>query len=405
MIIAAALAAPLVGGTAVAAEATEPYADDTVIVKYRADVSQDEQAPLEGRTGVERTVDEVAGLDADVVEVEGDPAAVADELDESPKVAYAEPNYTVTAAARPNDARFRDQWGLHNFGQSGGRGDIDIDAPKGWSRAGLSRFPSSGGVRVAVIDSGIERGHPDLIGKIAGCVDYRDALLAPPCADDDGHGTHVAGILAANADNGRGVAGVAFNSQLLVCRALGRVGGVGPAMGSVSDVANCISWARRQGAKVISMSLDGPRSRTLGRAARKAWSGGRREGSVLVAAAGNSGDSRVAYPAGYRQVVSVAAVDNRGRRAGFSNRNRDVEAAGPGVDILSTYRGGYTMLDGTSAATPHVAGVAAHLWRLHRRSRADDIRRRLRRAVDDLGPRGRDSSFGYGLVNLAKAAR
>ena len=223
------------------------------------------------------------------------------------------------------------------------------------------------------------------------------------CADDNGHGSHTSGTITANTNNGKGVAGVAFNSKLAVCKALG-----GPlGQGSTSDVANCIVWAHNKGAKVISMSLGGGDSTTLHNAVQTAWAGGGAGGTVLVAAAGNDGDSTVNYPAGYAEVVSVAATDNRDQRASFSNANSDVEIAGPGVDVLSTYNSSdtsYTTLSGTSMATPHVAGATAIIWDKYPTATASTIRSKLDAAVDDLGPTGRDTSFGFGRVDLVKAA-
>jgi subtilisin family serine protease len=211
----------------------------------------------------------------------------------------------------------------------------------------------------------------------------------------------VAGTIAAKANNGTGVAGVAFNAQLVICKALS-----GPlGSGTTADVANCINWVHSKGAKVISMSLGGGASTTLQNAAAAAWENGGANGSVLVAAAGNDGDSTVNYPAGYAQVVSVAATDNLDHRASFSNANSDVEVAGPGVNVLSTVRGGgYASFSGTSMATPHASGVTAVLWQLNPGSTAAQIRSKLDAAVDDLGAAGRDTSFGFGRVNLCKAA-
>jgi len=241
------------------------------------------------------------------------------------------------------------------------------------------------------VDTGIRATHEDLAGKVAYCAKSQGvvpvlggSIQEGSCADDNGHGSHTSGTITANTNNGKGVAGVAFNSQLAVCKALG-----GPlGQGSTSDVANCIVWAHSKGAKVISMSLGGGDSTTLHNAVQTAWAGGGAGGTVLVAAAGNDGDSTVNYPAGYAEVVSVAATDSNDQRASFSNQNADVEIAGPGVNVLSTYNSSdtsYTTLSGTSMATPHVAGATAIIW-------------------DDLGTAGRDTSFGFGRVNLAKAA-
>jgi thermitase len=194
---------------------------------------------------------------------------------------------------------------------------------------------------------------------------------------------------------------VDFNASLVICKALR--GGAG--IGLTSDVANCIKWAHTHGAKVISMSLGGGASTTLQQAVRSAWENGGATGSVLVAAAGNDGDSTVSYPAGYAEVVSVAATDDNDAKASFSNTNSDVEVAAPGVDVLSTIPGGqYATLSGTSMATPHASGVAGVLWQLFPADTASGIRSRLDAAVDDLGPAGRDQSYGFGRVNLCKAA-
>jgi thermitase len=263
---------------------------------------------------------------------------------------------------------------------------------------------------VGIVDTGILQTHEDLVGKTANCAQSRGILpifagtiQEGSCADDNGHGTHVSGTISGNANNGKGVAGVAFNSPLAMCRALG-----GPlGSGSTSDVANCIRWTHDRGAKVISMSLGGGASTTLQQAVQYAWATGGTGGSVLVAAAGNDGDATLNYPAAYAEVVSVAATDNRDQRASFSNANSDVEVAAPGVNVLSTYNGSntsYSSLSGTSMATPHVAGVTAVIWNKYPTASASTIRSKLDAAVDDKGAAGRDANFGFGRVNLQKAA-
>jgi thermitase len=392
-----ALAAGLTG-TAHAAE----YDADTVIVKYANGISVAQRAALFDQAGVERTVGSVAGVGASVVEVAGDPAVVARRLDRSALVAYAEPNYILSATATPNDPLFPELYGMHNTGQTGGRSDADIDAPEGWDAAGLGTFPATSGVKIGIVDTGIDQSHVDLSGKTVDCATALGGMLSQGnCVDDNMHGTHVAGTIAAKANNATGVAGVAFNSSISVCKALHTAAGIG----LTSDVANCINWTHQRGAKVISMSLGGGASTTLQAAVQNAWKGGAANGSVLVAAAGNDGDSTVNYPAGYAEVVSVAATDHNDARASFSNTNPDVEVAAPGVNILSTIPGGqYFELSGTSMATPHASGVAGVLWQLFPGDTAAGIRNRLSSAVDDLGPAGRDPSFGFGRVNLCRAS-
>jgi thermitase len=403
-VIAITLVAAVAAAGPVSAGAASRYDRDTVIVKYRDGVSTAERGSLRERTRLGPVVERVTAVDAYVARVEGDPAAAAARLERSPKVAYAEPDAVVRAAgARPDDPRFDRQWALHNTGQTGGRPDADIDAPGGWSRLGLGSFPATGGPPIGIIDTGIDQGHPEFEGKVAGCHSFYGDEPGDTCADDNGHGTHVAGIAAARADNGRGIAGAAFNSPLIVCRA---IGGSGQADGRASDVADCIDWLHDQGAAVINMSLQGGRSETLQRAVRRAWSGGGHGGSVLVAAAGNGGFSTSSYPAGFQQVISVSATTSRDERASFSNRNQDVELAAPGDDILSTWPGGrYEVESGTSMAAPLAAGVAAQLHLGHTGARAGRIRVLLQKSVDDLGADGRDASFGFGRINLGEAAR
>jgi thermitase len=368
------------------------YEPDQVIVKYADGASQAQRMRVAHRAGATRALGSIAGVAAKVVRVRRDPAVVAARLNRSRLVEYAEPNLIVRAAWFPNDPRFGELHGLHNAA------DADIDAPEGWQAAGLSSWPATGGARIAVVDTGIDQTHPDLSGQTAACASSLDLVLVDQCADDNGHGTHVAGTIAAKANNGIGVAGVAFNADLVICKALDEFGS-----GSIADVANCIDWAASQGAKVISMSLVGGATMTIQQAVANAWNDG--NGAVIVAAAGNDGDDTVYYPAGYPEVVAVAATDNSDARADFSNANADVEIAAPGVDILSTsLGGGYATSSGTSMATPHVSGVAAILWQLHPTLNAAAIRFSLDAAVDDRGPAGRDTSFGFGRVNLCKAA-
>ena len=145
--------------------------------------------------------------------------------------------------------------------------------------------------------------------------------------------------------------------------------------------------------------------RTLKSAVDYAWAGGGAGGSVLVAAAGNDGDATLNYPAAYSNVVSVAATDQNDARASFSNANADVEVAAPGVDIESTWNdGGYNTISGTSMATPHAAGVTAIIRDRYPSATAAQIVAKLDAAVDDLGAAGRDTSFGFGRVDLLQAA-
>jgi thermitase len=370
-------------------------ADNSVIVKYRDGAAAKSRTAAADRAGVAGVLGSVTATGAQVVRVTGDPAAAAATLSRSSTVEYAEPNLELHALARPNDALFGSLYGLHNAN------DADMDAPEGWDAASLGGFPATGGVKVGIVDTGIDSTHEDLSGKTVECASVSlltNRVSEGSCTDLNDHGTHVAGTIAAKANNGVGVAGVSFNSQLAICQALNAVGS-----GTTAGVANCITYLAGKGVKVISMSLGGGASTTLQTAVRNAWNGG--NGALIVAAAGNDGDATLNYPAAYAEVVSVAATDNRDQRASFSNANADVEIAAPGVNVLSTYNdGGYRTLSGTSMATPHVAGVGAVIRTKNAAFTAAQARSKLDASVDDKGAAGRDPSYGFGRVNLGKAA-
>ena len=385
-----------------AAAADGEYVPGEVIVKYADGATATQKSNLRGAAGIVDRLSTVHGVGADVVEVAGGVEAAVARLERSAAVEYAEPNFIYRASAIPNDPRFGELYGLNN------PNDADIDAPEGWDLLGLGAFPASGGVKVGIVDTGIAQTHEDLAGKTADCGGVNNfgvnlglfllgadpTIVAGKCNDDNGHGTHVAGTVAATANNGKGVAGVAFNSPLTICKALNSGGS-----GTLEMVANCINWVNQRGAKVISMSLGGSGSATLQAAARNATN----NGSLLIAAAGNSGNSTVSYPAGYAEVVSVAATDSNDQRASFSQFNSDVEIAAPGVNITSTWNNGaYNTISGTSMATPHVAGVAALIAATNPAGGPAAWRAELDAAVDDKGAPGRDPQYGFGRVNLSK---
>ncbi|MDQ3678694.1 MAG: S8 family peptidase [Actinomycetota bacterium] len=378
------------------------YVPDQVIVKYAPGASPAARRLARRRGGVIRILGRVRGVDAQVVEVGRDARDAARQIGASTAVDYAEPDVIMRATSVPNDPRFDELYGIDN------PNDADLDGPEGWDLAfGAGSFPTSPGVRVAIIDTGIDASHEDLSGRRVACAGVRrfglvgglpdPTIVDGRCDDDEDHGTHVAGTVAATANNGRGVAGVAPPARLAICKALDANGS-----GPVSGIANCIDWAVGENVKVISMSLGGADSTTMEAAVTRAWEDG--EGTVVVAAAGNDGTSTVSYPAGYAEVISVAATDARDRHASFSNANADVEISAAGVDVLSTRRGGgYLALSGTSMAAPHVAGVAAVIAFRFPNLDAAGVRDRLTANADPLGPAGRDPAFGFGRVNLAEA--
>jgi thermitase len=226
-----------------------------VIVKFSSGANTSSAMPSGAR--LDGTIH---GLGARVVTTTGDPASAAAALKRRSDVEYAEVDQPMGLLATPNDPRYPELYGLNNTGQTGGTADADIDAPEGGDLAGMGGFPATGGVKVGIVDTGIDQAHEDLAGKTADCgQSVGGVVTSGTCADDNGHGTHVAGTITGVANNGRGVTGVAFNSPLSICKALG-----GPlGQGTTSDVASCITWEADRGVKVLSMSVGGGASTTL----------------------------------------------------------------------------------------------------------------------------------------------
>ncbi|HEY4190070.1 MAG TPA: S8 family peptidase, partial [Candidatus Limnocylindrales bacterium] len=292
--------------------------------------------------------------------------AVAD-AEAQPGVEYAEPDRVITASLTPNDPGLPSMWGLDQ------PNDDDIDAKAAW--ATTTGSPS---VVVAVIDSGIQHDQPDLAaniwtnpGEIAGNgIDddgdgYIDDVHGWDFVDDDnlpddpyGHGTHVAGTIAAVGNNGIGVVGVAYASKVMPLRILDANGS-----GYVSDAVRALDFATRHGVRISNNSwgYQGGASQVL----RDAIAAAGDAGQLVVVAAGNSAtdiDQSPDYPGSYDlpNIVTVAAMDRDNRLSLFSNIGAaSVDIAAPGEDILSTLPTGYGYSSGTSMASPHVAGVAA----------------------------------------------
>ncbi|MDH3645445.1 MAG: S8 family serine peptidase [Gammaproteobacteria bacterium] len=308
----------------------------------------------------------------------------------NPNVLYAEPNYQRLAVL-PNEGQdppppiglgfdyLTEQWGLNNQGQNfyadgspavhgiiKGTVDADINAPAAWD---ISTGSTS--ITVAVLDTGVACAHVDLLGK---CVESVNFTVDPP-EDEFGHGTHVAGIAAANTDNGAGIAGVGWNTSVAAIKVCHKefiieLGGfVG--LCDTADVVDGLAHATTMGYQVINMSFSGPDlSQAEAAAVTAAWNGG----AVLVAAAGNDYRPDLAYPAAFNEVIAVGSFDWHGNLSAFSNFGNWVSVAAPGDFIFSTYpdvacglpdgdpEGCFTWLSGTSMSSPHVAGLAALLW-------------------------------------------
>ena len=277
------------------------------------------------------------------------------------------------------------------FGQQ--YGPQQVNAPSAWQRS------TGSGVVIAVVDTGVDLHHPDLVSKLVPGHDFVDDDATPD--DGNGHGTHVAGIAAAATGNGVGIAGMAPAARIMPVRVLGNDG-----KGYSDDVVTGVRWAVDHGAKVVNLSLAGEVSlldtllgNTLEDAASYAFS----KGALVVAAAGNSVAGGSTQPSGYSsnvQAVVVTATDAQRRHPDYANRADTAwSMAAPGDAIVSTYKGGgYKVISGTSMATPHVAGAAALLFAegLTNRQVVD----RLLGTAHSLGSRADD---GAGLLDAAAA--
>ncbi len=286
-------------------------------------------------------------------------------------------DHRVTALGQPasNDTYRSYQWGLTR-----------LAAEDTWM------YSRGKGVVVAVIDTGVSV-QPDLRGQLLTGTDLVNGF-GNGTADGDGHGTHVAGIIAAVANNGLGVAGIAPSARILPVRVLDDSG-----RGWTSDIAAGILYATNHGARVINMSLG---SSYNDDSVFKAVSFAQQHNVVVVAAAGNERDdgNLPSYPAAYPGVLAVAATDSADRTAYFSNTGSYVGIAAPGVTIASTYlRGEYWNMSGTSMASPFVAGAAALVRAAAPRLAASSVVADLKKTARDLAPAGRDNASGAGLVN------
>ena len=400
-----------------------------VLVKFRAGVSEDAIKEITSRFN-DQILDEIEAVpgltainDPDNMEA----GAVAAQYQALPEIEYAEPNYEIsldqagndTNQVRVNDPRFEEQWALTNDGRNGGKKGADISALQAWATT-----KGSDEIVVAILDSGVEYTHADLINNIwtrpASIKPYQDRDLGTvddvhgynvvanngEPMDGNGHGTNCAGIIGAECGNKLGVCGVNWKTQIMPLKFL-NAGGFGTVLGAIQAINYAID-RKRAGVnlRVINASWElTQHSRALEELIRKAAEAG----ILFIAASGSSNtnnDTAPRYPAGYKigNVISVAATDRSDALASFSNYGeKSVHIAAPGKDILTTALGNdYEQRSGTSMAAPVVAGVAALALATHPDLSVNHLRSLLLESVDKLpGLRGKVSTAGR--INAAQA--
>ncbi len=397
------------------------FAPDQVLVKFKPTLSE-EMREATVAAYQSRKIKKISRLDIYLLQI---PENLSVEemlslLERNPDVEYAEPNYIRHIAQRtPNDPFFIEQYALYNSGQEvgppsspqSGENRADIKSREGWEET-----VGSEDVIIAVLDTGVDFNHPDLDDKLL-ATGYDFVNDDPVPTDDHGHGTHVAGIAAAETNNGEGIAGVAWNCKILPIKVADSSGII-----LVSTEIDGIIWAVQNGADVINLSIGGPGASQPERdAIRDAYN----NGVVVVAAAGNAGDA-TEYPAAYPECMAVAATNSSDERVTFlntatdpvpweSNYGPEIDVAAPGETVFSLYPTDlvippflpYAWASGTSASTPHVAGLAALIKSIKGEILSvEDIMNIIRFTADDVNSAtnpGRDDFIGYGRIDMRVA--
>lgn len=356
-----------------------------------------------------KVLGKINGINVTILEVpNGQEENIRNVLIKDPIVQYAERNYYAHTTMNPNDTDFTKEWGLLNTGSPvadpktnqsiTGTANADIHVVKAWD------VTKGTGIKVGVVDTGIDMTHPDLTGKIADNVVYETTTID----DGFGHGTHVAGVVAASTNNSQGIAGVCPDCQLYIAKCLNDSGS-----GDLATIAKGITWAADKGVKVINISAGGSNiPQTLTDAVKYAQG----KGILLVAGAGNNGNSNKFYPAAIDGVIGVAATDNNDKKSNFSTYGNWVQIAAPGFAIYSTIphehdsnlKQGYPnlgrtygSLSGTSMASPFVSGVAALVFSTQYGTSADAVKQRLCDTADKVD--GTGSYWVCGRVNAEAA--
>ena len=351
-----------------------------ILVKPKHETTEADLAAALSAHGAKQ-VDKIKDINVRVVNVpENKLARVLDALNHNPRIEFAEPDFIATAVYSPNDPYYTAGYQWHHARiQSAQAWDVSLGATN---------------IVIAVLDTGVDATHPDLAGKVLSGYNY--VSNNTNTADDEGHGTAVAGTAAASGNNGVGLIGIASKNYILPVKVLDSTGS-----GTYSAIANGINFAANKGVRVINLSVGGgSSSSTLQSAIDYAWS----KNIVIIAAAGNNANNTPQYPAACRNVVGVSATDSSDNLASFSSYGSYVTLSAPGQGIWTTQRGGtYGAWSGTSFSSPVTAGVAALVVSANPQLSNVQVVDLLKTSSDDVGATGYDVYFGYGRVNANKA--
>ncbi|NHM33802.1 S8 family peptidase [Neobacillus terrae] len=306
------------------------------------------------------------------------PIEMVDYFKKQKNVSFVEPHFIYLKNDINDTYYFNYQWNLPAIGTEGG-----------WK---VTR--GSKDVKIAVVDTGVDLTHPDLAHRLT--KGYNAIENNNRADDDNGHGTHVAGIIASVTNNRKGVAGITWYNPIMPVKVLNSEGA-----GGSFDVAKGVRWAADHGADVINLSLGNYKNSAV---MRDAINYALKKDVVIVCAAGNDNTNQPSYPAAYPGVVGVSAVDWNGRRADFSNYGNYVDVAAPGVEIASTFfNGQYASLSGTSMAAPHVTALAGLIRSVDPNLKNNEVANVITRTTQGAGQSGFDPYYGSGIINNAGA--
>ena len=386
-----------------------PYREGELLVRFRPGVSQHDKdliVATQGARKEKQLKDDDSGVERLELRAGHDPKNATFEILLNPQVEFAEPNFLIAKDdLNPNDARFSEQWALHNTGQNNGRFGSDINANSAWTTTTGSKSTV-----IAVIDSGIDFTHPDLSNNrwINPAPSANDDLHgwdfieeSAEIKDEQGHGTAIAGIIAAEGNNSLGVTGVMWRASLMSLRVLDNAG-----VGDIASAVEAIDYAVAHGAQVINLSW-GTAGESV--ALKEAIERAHKRNVLVVCSAGNGGrdlDASPYYPASFAlpNLISVAATDNVDQLASWSNwGTQTVSVAAPGTNILTTQMGGgYWNVSGTSVAAPLVTGIAGLVKTFQPAANSRVIVRAISQAARQVGLLAGKVSSG-GVANAAGA--